>query len=135
MAYVLFISEAKLKDSTAINLNVLLTTVWGSSSVSKLFSINWFNEGYFIRIDRFLSSEISVVWSFGLTTFISHTVSAIIVMPLIAEIGVSAGNPALMVFTCALATSSAMALPMTSFPNVNSLLAEDDFGNIEISST
>ena len=62
-----------------------------------------------------------------LTCFISHTVAAIVVMPLQLSIGATIGDARGVVF-CALAVSSAMALPMSSFPNVNSLLAEDDYG-------
>jgi phosphate transporter len=63
-----------------------------------------------------------------LTSFISHTVASIVVMPLVASIGASLGEPLSVVFCCVLAVSAAMALPMSSFPNVNSLLAEDDYG-------
>ena len=51
-----------------------------------------------------------------------------IVMPLVASIGESVGQPRVMVFACALTCSSAMALPVSSFPNANSLLAEDELG-------
>ena len=68
-----------------------------------------------------------------MTTFISHTVAAIVAMPLTATIGAAAGAPARVVFCCALTCSAAMALPMSSFPNVNSLLAEDDYGRAYLS--
>lgn len=64
-----------------------------------------------------------------ITAFISHTVAAIVVMPIIASIGEQAGEPRGVILTSALAISAAMALPMSSFPNVNSLLAEDDYGS------
>ena len=38
------------------------------------------------------------------------------------------GQPVPIVFCCALACSAAMALPVSSFPNLNSLSAEDDMG-------
>jgi len=60
--------------------------------------------------------------------FVSHTVAAIIIMPLVATIGVQMGQPVPLVFCCALACSAAMALPVSSFPNLNSLSAEDDLG-------
>jgi len=63
-----------------------------------------------------------------ITSFVSHTVAAIVTMPLVCSIGLAAGQPAQIVFCCALTCSAAMALPMSSFPNVNSLLAEDDYG-------
>lgn len=104
-----------------------------------------------------------------ITTFVSHTVAAMILLPIIAEIGaLMPGNshptigpnatttlapglhhrttsqvganlepanpsgiditPELLVFLSTLMCSAAMAFPISSFPNVNSLLAEDDLG-------
>eukprot|EP00449_Zooxanthella_nutricula_P044566 CAMPEP_0198594674 /NCGR_PEP_ID=MMETSP1462-20131121/140940_1 /TAXON_ID=1333877 /ORGANISM="Brandtodinium nutriculum, Strain RCC3387" /LENGTH=670 /DNA_ID=CAMNT_0044326291 /DNA_START=1 /DNA_END=2009 /DNA_ORIENTATION=+ len=62
------------------------------------------------------------------TTFVSHTVAALVFMPLVVKLGADAGVPELAVFVCGLACSVACALPMTSFPNVNSLMATDDSG-------
>lgn len=64
----------------------------------------------------------------GATTFVSHTVAALVLMPLVVELGSDAGAAELSVLIGALACSTACALPMTSFPNVNSLLAVDDHG-------
>lgn len=117
-----------------------------------------------------------VICSVGLvTTFVSHTVAAMILLPIVAKIGfmlpsaavtakgaatvvaahvahhvttttaapvvASAGgahsivallsthmSPATLVFLSVLMCSGAMAFPISSFPNVNSLLAEDEFG-------
>lgn len=109
-----------------------------------------------------------VVCSVGVvTTFVSHTVAAMILLPIVAKIGFmlpggqgtitavhSAGavahatvstasasgshsllgilsasaSPASLVFISVLMCSGAMAFPISSFPNVNSLLAEDEFG-------
>ena len=63
-----------------------------------------------------------------IASFVSHTVAAIVVMPLVASIGAHAGAAKPVVFCAVLSISAAMALPMSSFPNVNSLLAEDDYG-------
>lgn len=60
-------------------------------------------------------------------TFVSHTVAAIILTPVIAHIGVVLGIPEVTVLGSAFAISGAMALPFSSFPNVNSLLLLDDF--------
>jgi len=65
---------------------------------------------------------------FGLSVVVSHTVAAIVIMPLVASIGMEVGAPCQLVILCALACSSAMALPMSSFPNVSSLMVEDDLG-------
>lgn len=62
-----------------------------------------------------------------IATFVSHTVASIILMPIIARIGVSIKIPEVVVIGSAFAVSAAMALPFSSFPNVNSLLILDDF--------
>lgn len=62
------------------------------------------------------------------TTFVSHTVAAIIIMPIVVKIGIAINHSQVVLFASALMCSGAMALPMTSFPNINSLLAEDDYG-------
>jgi len=69
------------------------------------------------------------ILSFVLTIsiFVSHTVASIILMPIIARIGVSLQIPEVVVIGSAFAVSGAMALPFSSFPNVNSLLIVDDF--------
>ena len=62
-----------------------------------------------------------------IATFVSHTVASIILMPAIARIGLSMNMPEVVVIGSAFAVSAAMALPFSSFPNVNSLLILDDF--------
>ena len=63
-----------------------------------------------------------------ITTFVSHTVAAIIMMQFVASIGITLGQPSLVVLVSALSLSVACAMPMTSFPNTLILLTEDDFG-------
>ncbi|KNH08888.1 sodium/sulfate symporter [Perkinsela sp. CCAP 1560/4] len=64
-----------------------------------------------------------------ITSFISHTVAAIILLPLVRQIALrEKGSQEVFVFCAVLICSGAMALPITSFPNVNSLLAEDESG-------
>ncbi|OWZ23472.1 Divalent anion:Na symporter protein [Phytophthora megakarya] len=63
-----------------------------------------------------------------LTTFVSHTVASIILLPIIVQMAVQIGHPHIPVICCALAISAAMALPFSSFPNINSLLVLDDHG-------
>ncbi|KAG8345072.1 SPX domain [Trypanosoma vivax] len=70
------------------------------------------------------------------TTFVSHTVSAMVLLPMILKIGLLlpkqegyfAFTPVTLVLLCTLMCSGAMAFPISSFPNVNSLLAEDSHG-------
>jgi len=64
----------------------------------------------------------------AVTIFVSHTVASMILMPIIAQYGIQIGHPRLLVLSCTLMCSGSMALPMSSFPNVNSLYMEDDFG-------
>ncbi len=59
-------------------------------------------------------------------TFISHSVAAIILMPIIVRMGIHLKMPEVVVIGSALAISSAMALPFSSFPNVNAVMLQDD---------
>merc|ERR1711974_52690 len=70
-----------------------------------------------------------VVFLFAMVvaSFVSHTVASMILMPLIARVGVDFGLPKVMVVGTAFVVSGAMALPFSSFPNVNSVLIVDDF--------
>jgi phosphate transporter len=61
------------------------------------------------------------------TTFVSHTVAALILTPIIVDIASSTGEVQIVVMTATLMMSGAMSLPMSSFPNANSLLVDDDF--------
>ena len=65
---------------------------------------------------------------FLITTFVSHTVAALILAPLIIRIGASAGHTQLLTMSATLMMSGTMSLPTSSFPNINSLSQEDDFG-------
>lgn len=58
-----------------------------------------------------------------ISTFVSHTVAALILMPVIVEVGVKCGNPVLLGMGAALAVSSGCALPFSSFPNVTGVCA------------
>lgn len=71
------------------------------------------------------------------TTFVSHTVAAMILLPMIAKIGFLmpeshdswfSASPQSLVMIASLMCSGAMAFPISSFPNVNSLLTEDAHG-------
>lgn len=59
-------------------------------------------------------------------TFISHTVAAIIILPVMLEIGKTLGEqprPDLLVMVGALMCSAAMGLPTSGFPNMSKLLS------------
>jgi phosphate transporter len=54
-------------------------------------------------------------------TFISHTVAALIVLPLVREVGASMADPHpnLLVMSSVLMASAAMGLPTSGFPNMS----------------
>ncbi|OQO09176.1 hypothetical protein B0A48_06067 [Cryoendolithus antarcticus] len=60
-------------------------------------------------------------------TFISHTVAALIVLPLVAQVGSSMAepHPNLLVMGCVLMASAAMGLPTSGFPNMTAIMMED----------
>ncbi|CAG8748796.1 19757_t:CDS:2, partial [Racocetra persica] len=63
-------------------------------------------------------------------TFISHTVGALIILPIVAEVGLhlSDPHPNLLVMGSALICSVAMGLPVSGFPNMNAIMMEDEMG-------
>eukprot|EP01135_Chromosphaera_perkinsii_P000835 Nk52_evm123s151 gene=Nk52_evmTU123s151 len=75
--------------------------------------------------------ELAIVMSaliIFITTFVSHTVASLILMPVLESLGESLGCTEKLVMIGALATSASMALPMSGFPNMNALLLENDLG-------
>eukprot|EP00177_Eucheuma_denticulatum_P006055 GFKZ01011042.1.p1 GENE.GFKZ01011042.1~~GFKZ01011042.1.p1 ORF type:complete len:809 (+),score=112.16 GFKZ01011042.1:133-2559(+) len=64
---------------------------------------------------------------------VSHTVSSIIVLPLIFKIGEPMGHPQLLVLTGTFAASCAMALPISSFPNISATQVQDEKGEAYLS--
>ena len=60
--------------------------------------------------------------------FISSTVSAIVLLPLIAHVGLQYGHPKMFVMGAAIMCSGSMGLPVSSFPNANSFAAKDRWG-------
>ncbi|ODV94499.1 hypothetical protein PACTADRAFT_4439 [Pachysolen tannophilus NRRL Y-2460] len=77
----------------------------------------------------------SIMLIFGLliltvATFVSHTVAALIIIPLIQEIGntLPDPHPRLLVMASTLLCSAAMGLPTSGFPNVTAICMVDDVG-------
>lgn len=65
-------------------------------------------------------------------TFVSHTVSAIIIVPLVEQVGNSLSNPKAaptLVFGCSLLASCGMGLASSGFPNVTAISLTDKKGN------
>ncbi|KAL7624740.1 low-affinity phosphate transporter [Parahypoxylon ruwenzoriense] len=65
-----------------------------------------------------------------IATFISHTVAALIILPLVSDIGkdMEEPHPNLLVMAAALMCSAAMALPTSGFPNMTAIMKEDATG-------
>ncbi|KAI8824531.1 SPX domain-containing protein [Fimicolochytrium jonesii] len=64
------------------------------------------------------------------TTFISHTVGALIILPIILKVGATLPDPRAntLVMAAAMMCSGAMGLPVSSFPNMNAISLEDSSG-------
>ncbi|KAL5624235.1 hypothetical protein BROUX41_004295 [Berkeleyomyces rouxiae] len=65
-----------------------------------------------------------------IATFISHTVAALIVLPLVYDVGIEMDTPApnLLVMAGVLMCSAAMGLPTSGFPNMTAIMKEDATG-------
>lgn len=65
------------------------------------------------------------------TTFISHTVGAMIILPIVQSVGEGMPNahPKLLVMGAALMCSGAMGLPVSGFPNMNAIALDDGTGS------
>ncbi|KAK9456847.1 SPX domain-containing protein [Dipodascopsis uninucleata] len=65
-----------------------------------------------------------------IATFISHTVAALILLPIVAQVGnaTSDPHPNLLVMASAFLCSCAMGLPTSGFPNVTAICTTDDMG-------
>lgn len=62
-----------------------------------------------------------------IATFISHTVAALIILPIVMQVGASMSepHPNLLVMGAALMCSAAMGLPTSGFPNMTAIMMED----------
>ncbi|CAI4056696.1 hypothetical protein SKDZ_03G1020 [Saccharomyces kudriavzevii ZP591] len=101
------------------------------------------SSGLLVTIARALQKKIqndgvfAILCIFGILmlvvgTFVSHTVSAIIIIPLVQEVGNKLSNPKaapILVFGCALLASCGMGLASSGFPNVTAISMTDKKGN------
>ncbi|KAL2822858.1 SPX domain-containing protein [Aspergillus granulosus] len=86
-------------------------------------------EGIRVRVENFSLYGVLIVFSaliLVVATFISHTVAALIMLPLVRQIGVGMDDPHpnLLVMASALMCSVAMALPTSGFPNMTAIMTE-----------
>ncbi|KAI7874373.1 SPX-domain-containing protein [Lichtheimia hyalospora FSU 10163] len=78
---------------------------------------------------------VAILFIFGIlvlvfATFVSHTVSALIILPIVKQVGeqLSPPQPNILVMVTALTASVAMGLPVSGFPNMNAIMQEDGTG-------
>lgn len=99
------------------------------------------SSGLLTTIAKTIEEQVSGLSLFGVTltfgflilimaTFVSHTVAALIVIPLVSEIGnnMPEPHPRLLIMASALLCSAAMGLPTSGFPNVTAICMTDEFG-------
>jgi len=68
-------------------------------------------------------------------TFISHTIAAVLLVPIAAQMGANLAepHPRLLVMATALTSSAAMGLPISGFPNMTAINLEDEVGHHYVS--
>lgn len=79
--------------------------------------------------------DLSIIFIFGMlvlvfATFVSHTVAALIILPIVKQVGehLPIPHPNLLVMVTGLVCSVAMGLPVSGFPNMNAIMLEDPTG-------
>lgn len=85
------------------------------------------------EVQDFLLFGVTLTFGFlilTMATFVSHTVAALIILPLVLEIGnkMQDPHPRLLIMASALLCSAAMGLPTLGFPNVTAICMTDDLG-------
>ncbi|GJQ13989.1 hypothetical protein GpartN1_g5780.t1 [Galdieria partita] len=85
-------------------------------------------ESIILRHSLWLVFSIFCIFTMLCSLLVSHTVSAIIILPILAQVGVHMGHVRLFVVGGAVACSCSMALPVSSFPNMCALHVENETG-------
>ena len=115
----------------------IVVLAMGGTALGKAVASSGLLSTIAIQIQREVEdfSLFGVTLTFGLlilimATFVSHTVAALIVVPLVAEIGnkMDDPHPRLLIMASALLCSAAMGLPTSGFPNVTAICMTDEFG-------
>ncbi|KZT40472.1 SPX-domain-containing protein [Sistotremastrum suecicum HHB10207 ss-3] len=70
-----------------------------------------------------------------ISTFISHTIAAVLLVPIAAEVGenMNVPHPRLLIFITALVCSTGMGMPVSGFPNQTAATQEDEMGQLYLS--
>ncbi|EJS41896.1 pho91p [Saccharomyces arboricola H-6] len=117
----------------------IVVLAMGGSTLGKAVS----SSGLLSTMAQLIKSQVEhepifiIVLIFGLVilvmaTFVSHTVAAMIIVPLMSEIGSnlpSGDHSRLLIIIAALLCSSAMGLPTSGFPNVTAISMIDEVGD------
>ncbi|KAI8063821.1 SPX domain-containing protein [Gongronella butleri] len=90
-------------------------------------------------VEGYSAFKVLLVFSFlvlVIATFISHTVAALIILPIVAEVGNRMDVPQanLLVLGAAFVCSCAMGLAVSGFPNMNAIAQENELGKPYLSS-
>lgn len=115
----------------------IVVLAMGGTALGKAVALS----GLLATIAVAIQHEVSGFLLFGVTltfgvlilimaTFVSHTVAALIIIPLVKEVGnnMADPHPRLLITAAALLCSAAMGLPTSGFPNVTAICMTDDFG-------
>lgn len=67
-----------------------------------------------------------------ISTFISHTIASVLLVPIAAEVGANlpVPHPNLLVFLTGLICSTGMGMPVSGFPNQTAATQTDDVGEL-----
>jgi len=79
------------------------------------------------RHDVWVVCLVMLVVIFVMTSFVPHTVAALILTPVVIAIGNAIHHTHSLVFTTIFMLNLTMSLPISTFPNINSWLVDDDF--------
>ncbi|KAG0200710.1 low-affinity phosphate transporter [Mortierella sp. GBA30] len=94
-------------------------------------------QGYVKDMSAFAVCCVFAILVLFIATFISHTVGALIILPIVAQVGATLPDPhpRLLVMSAALMCSGAMGLPVSGFPNMNAIMMEDEMGQQYLTTT
>ncbi|KAF9572093.1 low-affinity phosphate transporter [Mortierella alpina] len=94
-------------------------------------------QGYVEDMSAFAVCCVFALLVLIIATFISHTVGALIILPIVAQVGATLPDPhpRLLVMAAALMCSGAMGLPVSGFPNMNAIMMEDEMGQQYLDTT
>ncbi|KAG8694010.1 low-affinity phosphate transporter, partial [Ceratobasidium sp. 394] len=72
-----------------------------------------------------------------ISTFISHTIASVLLVPIAAEVGSNLADPhpRLLVFITGLICSAGMGMPVSGFPNQTAATQEDEMGKLYLTNT